>query len=62
MENTIEGELPDNQAGFRKARGTREHIANMRWIMERQLEYRKEVHMCSIYYSKAFDCINHDLL
>src|SRR6218665_1571185 len=62
MESTIERELSDNQAGFRKARGTRDHIANMRWIMERQLEYRKEVHICFIDYSKAFDCINHKLL
>src|SRR6218665_950384 len=54
--------LPDNQAGFRKARGTRDHIANMRWIMERQLEYGKEVHICFIDYCKAFDCINHELL
>src|SRR6218665_1452302 len=38
MESTIEREFPDTQAGFRKARGTRDHIANMRWIMERQLE------------------------
>src|SRR6218665_3922197 len=51
MESTIERELPDNQAGFRKARGTRDHIANMRWIMERQLEYGKEVHICFIDYS-----------
>ena len=62
MENTIERELPDNQAGFRKVRGTRDHIANMRWIIERQLEYGKEVHICFIDYSKAFDCINLDLL
>src|SRR6218665_591223 len=62
MESTIERELPDNQAGFRKARGTRDHIANMRLIMERQLEYGKEVHICLIDYSKAFDCINHELL
>src|SRR6218665_1437542 len=62
MESTIERELPDNQAGFRKARGTRDHIANMRWIMERQLEYGKEVYMCFIDYSKSFDCINHDVL
>src|SRR6218665_3676424 len=55
-------ELPDNQAGFTKERGTRDHIANMRWIMERQLEYGKEVHICFIDYSKAFDCINHELL
>src|SRR6218665_1599194 len=62
MESTIERELPDNQAGFRKARGTRDHIANMRWIMERQLEHGKEVHICFIDYSKAFDCTNHELL
>ena len=63
MESTIERELPDNQAGFRKARGTRDHFANMRWIIERQLEYGKEVHiLCFIDYSKAFDCINHELL
>ena len=55
-------ELPDNQAGFRKAQGTQDHIANMRWIMERQLEYGKEIHICFIDYSKAFDCINHELL
>src|SRR6218665_1720665 len=62
MKSIIERELPDNQAGFRKARGIRDHIANMRWIMERQLEYGKEVHICFIDYSKAFDCINHELL
>src|SRR6218665_1186643 len=62
MESTIERELPDNQTGFRKAGGTRNHIANMRWIMERRLEYGKEVHICFIDYSKAFDCINHELL
>ena len=61
MESTIERELPDNQAGFRKARGTRDHIANMRWIMERQLEYGKEVHICFIDYIRTFDCINHEL-
>src|SRR3984885_12786373 len=62
MESTIERELPVNQAGFRKARGTRDHIANIRWIMERQREYGQEVHMCFIDYSKAFDCIDHTLL
>ena len=48
--------ITDNQGGFRKAQGTRDHIANMRWIMERQLEYGKEVYICFI------DCINHELL
>jgi len=42
--------------------GTRDHIANMRWIMERQLEYGQEVHVCFIDYSKAVDCINHEPL
>jgi len=62
MESTVERELPDNQAGFRRSRGTRDHIANLRWVMERQLEYGQEVHICFIYYSKAFDCINYKLL
>ena len=62
MESTIERELPDSQAGFRKSRGTRDHIANMRWIMERQREYGQKVYICFIDYSKAFDCINHELM
>lgn len=62
MEDTIERELPANQAGFRKGRGTRDHIANLRWIMERQREYGQEVHLCFIDYSKAFDCVDHALL
>ena len=62
MESTIERELPNNQAGFRKSRGTRDHIANMRWIMERQREHGQRVYICFIDYSKAFDCINHDLM
>ena len=62
MESTVEREMPANQAGFRKGRGTRDHIANLRWIMERQLEYGQEVHICFIDYSKAFDCINHSVM
>src|ERR1700733_13050358 len=62
MESTIERELPMNQAGFRKRRGTRDHIANLRWIMERQREFGQEVHLCFIDYNKAFDCINHALM
>jgi hypothetical protein len=58
----IEAELPDTQAGFRRGRGTRDHIANLRWIMEKSREYQKDVYMCFIDYSKAFDCIDHDKL
>ena len=59
MESTMEREMPENQAGFRKRRGTRDHIANLRWLMERQREFGQDVHLCFIDYSKAFDCINH---
>ncbi len=58
----IEAELPDTQAGFRKGRGTRDHIANLRWIMETRREYQKDTYMCFIDYSKAFDCVEHDKL
>jgi hypothetical protein len=59
MEVIVDRELPANQAGFRKGRGTRDQIANLRWIMERQREFGQEVHVCFIDYSKAFDCVNH---
>ena len=49
-------ELPDVQAGFRKGRGTRDHIANIRWIMEKAREFRKNISFCFIDYAKAFDC------
>ncbi|MBJ5542592.1 reverse transcriptase family protein, partial [Salmonella enterica subsp. enterica serovar London] len=59
---TIERELPDVQAGFRRGRGTRDHIANLRWIMEKAHEYQKSIYMCFIDYKKAFDCVDHDKL
>jgi hypothetical protein len=52
----IERETSEEQAGFRKGRGTRDQIANMRWIIERAMEYGKTVFMCFIDYSKPFDC------
>jgi hypothetical protein len=58
----IEKELPDVQAGFRRGRGTRDHISNLRWIMEKSREYQKDVYMCFIDYKKAFDCVEHDKL
>ena len=62
MEPYMEGELSEMQAGLRKGRGTRDQIANLRWIMETTREYQKELYMCFIDYSKAFDCVDHDQL
>ena len=50
-------ELPDVQAGFRKGRGTRDQIANIRWIMEKGREFHKNIYFCFIDYAKAFDCV-----
>ncbi|XP_063594806.1 uncharacterized protein LOC134771745 [Penaeus indicus] len=62
LEPYMERELPKEQAGFRRGRGTRDHIANMRWLMETTREYQKKVYFCFIDYSKAFDCIDHHRL
>ena len=55
-------ELPDVQAGFRKGRGTRDQIANIRWIMEKAREFRKNIYFCFIDYAKAFDYVDHSQL
>ena len=55
-------ELPDVQAGFIKGRGTRDQIANIRWIIEKARELQKNIHFCSIDYAKAFDCVDHNKL
>ena len=55
-------EIPDVQAGFRKGRGTRDQIANIRWIMEKAREFQKNIYFCFIDYSKAFDCVDHKKL
>ena len=52
-------ELPDVQAGFRKGRGTRDQIDNIRWIMEKAREFQKHIYFCFIDYAKAFDCVDH---
>ena len=49
-------ELPDVQAGFRKGRGTRDQIANIRWIIKKAREFQKNIYFCFIDYAKAFDC------
>ena len=55
-------ELPAAQAGFRKGRGTRDQIANSRWIMEKAREFQKNIDFCFIDSAKAFDCVDHNKL
>ena len=55
-------ELPDVQDGFRKARGTRDQIANIRWIIEQAREFQKNIYFCFIDYAKAFECVDHNKL
>ena len=54
--------LPDIQAGFRKGRGTRDQIANIRWIIEKAREFQKNIYFCFLDYAKAFDCVDHNKL
>ena len=55
-------ELPDVQAGFRKGRGMRDHIANICWIIEKAREFQKNIYFCFIDYAKAFDPVDHNKL
>ena len=55
-------ELPDVQAGFRQGRGTRDQIANIRWIIKKAREFQKNIYFCFIDYAKAFDCVDHNQL
>ena len=55
-------ELPDVQASFRKGRGTRDQIDNIRWIIEKAREFQKNIYFCCIEYAKAFDCVDHNKL
>ena len=56
LQQYVNHELPDVQAGFRKGRGTRDQIANICWIMEKAREFQKNMYFCFIDYAKAFDC------
>ena len=58
LQQYVNRELPDVQAGFRKGRGTRDQIANICWIMEKAREFQKNIYFCSIHYAKAFDCVD----
>ena len=60
LQQYINRELPDVQAGFRKGRGTRGQIANIRWIIKKAREFQKIIYFCFINYTKAFDCVDHN--
>ena len=62
LQQYVNHEIPDVQAGFRKGRGTRDQIANIRWIMEKATEFQKSIYFCFIDYAKAFDCLYHNKL
>ena len=62
LQQYVNHELPDVQAGFRKGRGMRGQIANIRWIMEKARESQKNIYFCFIDYAKAFDCVDHNKL
>ena len=62
LQQYMNHELPDVQAGFRKGRGTRDQIANIHWIMEKAREFQKDINFCFIDYAKAFDCVDHHKL
>ena len=62
LQQYVNSELPDVQAGFRKGGGTRDQIANIRWIMEKAKELEKNIYFCFIHYAKAFDCVDHNKL
>ena len=62
LEQYVNHELPDVQAGFRKGRGTRDQIANICWIIKKAREFQKNIYFCFIDYAKAFDCVDHNKL
>ena len=62
LQQCVNHELPDVQASFRKGRGTRYQIANVRWIIKKAREFQKNIYFCFIDYAKAFDCVDHNKL
>ena len=62
LQQYVDHELPYVQGGFRKGRGTRDQIANIRWIIEKAREFQKNIYFCFIDYTKAFDCVDHNKL
>ena len=62
LQQYVNRELPDVQAGFRKGRGTRDQIANILWIIEKAREFQRNIYVCFTDYAKAFDCVDHNKL
>ena len=62
LQQYMNHEISDVQAGFRKGRGTRDQIANIHWIMEKTREFPKNLYFCFVGYAKAFDCVDHSTL
>ena len=62
LQQYVNCELPDVQAGFRKGRGARDQIANLCWIMEKAREFQKNIYFCFIDYAKVYDCVDHNKL
>ena len=62
LQQYVNHEIPDAQAGFRKGRVTRDQIANIHWIIEISREFQKNIYFCFIDYAKAFDCVDHNKL
>ena len=59
LQQYVNHEIPDVQGGFRNGRGTRDQIANIRWIIKKAREFQKNIYFCFIDYAKAFDCVDH---
>ena len=62
LQQYVNREPPDVQAGFRKGRGTRDQIANIHWIIRKARQFQKNIYFCFIDYAKAFDCVDHNKL
>ena len=62
LQQYVNHELPDVQAGFRKGRGTRDQIANICWVIKKARQFQKNIYFCFIDYAKAFDCVDHKKL
>ena len=62
LQQCVNQELPDVQAGFRKGRGTRDQTAKIHWILEKAREFQKTIYFCFIDYAKAFDSVDHSKL